>query len=121
MNIDTIPAFVRVLRGMSVSALSAALLLAIPFGSASAQAELATVRIQSQAFATQISAEASIEALNQATLAAQMMRFSPHVISTLPAGNLSNSVWIPILRSSLSALPSCLLMGPGLSLCGALM
>ncbi|WP_088178588.1 efflux RND transporter periplasmic adaptor subunit [Thauera terpenica] len=57
---------------MSVSALSAALLLAIPFGSASAQAELATVRIQSQAFATQISAEASIEALNQATLAAQM-------------------------------------------------
>ena len=72
MNIDTIPAFVRVLRGMSVSALSAALLLAIPFGSASAQAELATVRIQNQAFVAQISAEASIEALNQATLAAQM-------------------------------------------------
>ena len=72
MNIDTIRAFVRVLRGVSVSALSAAPLLAIPFGSASAQTELATVRIQSQAFVAQISAEASIEALNQATLAAQM-------------------------------------------------
>lgn len=72
MNIVTIPAFTRGLRGFSVPALSAALLLAASLGPSSAQAELATVRIQNQAFVAQISAEASIEALNQATLAAQM-------------------------------------------------
>ena len=72
MNIVTMPAFAHALRGLSVSALSAAVLLVIPLGSASAQTELETVRIQSQAFVTHISAEASIEALSQATLAAQM-------------------------------------------------
>ena len=72
MNIVTIPAFTHALRRFSVSAVSAALLLAIPLGSAFAQAELATVRIQSDAYVAHISAEASIEALSQATLAAQM-------------------------------------------------
>ena len=72
MNIVTIPVFARALSGFSVSALSAAVLLVAPVGLASAQAELVTVRIQTHAFAAQISAEASIEALNQATLAAQM-------------------------------------------------
>ena len=72
MNIITIPAFTHALRGFSVSAVSAALLLAIPLGSAFAQAELATVRIQSHVYVAHISAEASIEALSQATLAAQM-------------------------------------------------
>ena len=69
MNIITIPAFTHALRSFSVSA---ALLLAIPLGSAFAQAELATVRIQSHVYVAHISAEASIEALSQATLAAQM-------------------------------------------------
>ena len=72
MNIVTIPAFTHALRGFSVSAVSAALLLAVPLGSAFAQAELATVRIQSHVYVAHISAEASIEALSQATLAAQM-------------------------------------------------
>ncbi len=72
MNIVTIPVFARALSGFSVSALSAAVLLVAPVGLASAQAELVTVRIQTHAFAAQISAEASIEALNQATLAAQI-------------------------------------------------
>ena len=72
MNIITIPAFTHALRSFSVSAGSAALLLAVPLGSAFAQAELATVRIQSHVYVAHISAEASIEALSQATLAAQM-------------------------------------------------